>query len=98
MNCCLERLDLPYVDIVYAYRPDRQTPMEENVCVFNYLVYTDKGFYWGSSEWSDSEIADAWRFADKLGYILHSTLIHSHFLRKVVKSDSAPLLVSLGVR
>ncbi|GLI75210.1 hypothetical protein PoHVEF18_003463 [Penicillium ochrochloron] len=69
MTLSLQRLDLPYVDIVYAHRPDRDTPMEEIVRGFNYLINTGKAFYWGTSEWSASEIADAWRIADKLGLV-----------------------------
>lgn len=69
MNQSLKRLDLPYVDIVYAHRPDRDTPMEEVVRGFNYLIDTGKAFYWGTSEWSASEISDAWRIADKLGLV-----------------------------
>ncbi|KAJ5177192.1 uncharacterized protein N7482_003069 [Penicillium canariense] len=69
MNLSLQRLDLPYVDIVYAHRPDRDTPMEEIVRGFNYLINTGKAFYWGTSEWSASEIADAWRIADRLGLV-----------------------------
>ncbi|KXG49842.1 Potassium channel, voltage-dependent, beta subunit, KCNAB-related protein [Penicillium griseofulvum] len=69
MNFSLQRLDLPYVDIVYAHRPDRDTPMEEIVRGFNYLIDNGKAFYWGTSEWSASEISDAWRIADKLGLV-----------------------------
>lgn len=69
MNLSLKRLDLPYVDIVYAHRPDRDTPMEEIVRGFNYLIDNGKAFYWGTSEWSASEISDAWRIADKLGLV-----------------------------
>ncbi|KAJ5586751.1 Potassium channel voltage-dependent beta subunit KCNAB-like protein [Penicillium hispanicum] len=69
MKLSLKRLDLPYVDVVYAHRPDRDTPMEEVVRGFNYLINTGQAFYWGTSEWSASEIADAWRVADKLGLI-----------------------------
>jgi aryl-alcohol dehydrogenase-like predicted oxidoreductase len=69
MNLSLQRLDLPYVDVVYAHRPDRDTPMEEIVRGFNYLINNGKTFYWGTSEWSASEISDAWRIADRLGLI-----------------------------
>lgn len=65
----LKRLDLPYVDIVFAHRPDRQTPMEQIVRGFNHLIHTGRAFYWGTSEWSASEIADAWRIADRLGLV-----------------------------
>ncbi|KAL2000244.1 hypothetical protein VTN02DRAFT_3369 [Thermoascus thermophilus] len=69
MEASLRRLNLPYVDIIYAHRPDRQTPMEEIVRAFNHLINTGKAFYWGTSEWTASEIADAWRIADRLGLI-----------------------------
>ncbi|KAK0385030.1 hypothetical protein NLU13_7508 [Sarocladium strictum] len=69
MNACLKRLDLEYVDLIYAHRPDRQTPIEETVRAFNHLIDTGKAFYWGTSEWSAPEISEAWRIADKLGLI-----------------------------
>ncbi|KAJ5562758.1 hypothetical protein N7461_001519 [Penicillium sp. DV-2018c] len=69
MNLSLQRLNLPYVDIVYAHRPDRDTPMEETVRAFNYLLDKGQAFYWGTSEWSASEIAEAWRHADRLGLV-----------------------------
>jgi aryl-alcohol dehydrogenase-like predicted oxidoreductase len=65
----LERLQLKYVDLIYAHRPDRQTPMEEIVRAFNHLIHTGKAMYWGTSEWSADEITNAWRYADKLGLI-----------------------------
>lgn len=69
MDMSLERLQLSYVDLIYAHRPDRQTPMEETVRAFNHLINTGKAMYWGTSEWSADEIAQAWRYADKLGLI-----------------------------
>lgn len=69
MNASLQRLDLPYVDVVFAHRPDRHTPMEEIVRGFDFLINSGKAFYWGTSEWTASEISDAWRIADKLGLI-----------------------------
>lgn len=69
MRASLKRLDLPYVDIVYAHRPDRDTPIEETVRAFNYLLNTGKAFYWGTSMWTAAEISEAWRVADKLGLV-----------------------------
>ena len=65
----LERLSLKYVDLLYAHRPDRQTPMEETVRAFNHIIETGRALYWGTSEWSADEIASAWRVADRLGLI-----------------------------
>lgn len=69
VNASLKRLDLEYVDLIYAHRPDRDTPIEETVRAFNHIIDTGKAFYWGTSEWDADEIATAWRVADKLGLI-----------------------------
>jgi aryl-alcohol dehydrogenase-like predicted oxidoreductase len=69
MDASLERLQLSYVDLIFAHRPDRQTPMEETVRAFNHLINTGKALYWGTSEWNADEIAQAWRYADKLGLV-----------------------------
>jgi len=69
LNASLKRLQLDYVDLVYAHRPDRSTPIEETVRAFNHLIETGKAFYWGTSEWNADEIATAWRVADKLNLI-----------------------------
>lgn len=65
----LQRLQLSYVDILYAHRPDRHTPIEETVRAFNYLINTGKALYWGTSEWAATEIEEAWAVADRLGLI-----------------------------
>ena len=42
----LERLQLDWVDIVYAHRHDAETPMEEEIVrAFNHLINTGKAFY-----------------------------------------------------
>lgn len=69
MNASLERLQLDYVDLIYAHRPDRHTPMEETVRAFNHLISSGKALYWGTSEWNADEIAQAWRQADRLGLV-----------------------------
>ncbi|KLU92682.1 hypothetical protein, variant [Magnaporthiopsis poae ATCC 64411] len=70
LRASLQRLDLEYVDIVYAHRPDRLTPMEETVRAFNHVIEI-KGWalYWGTSEWSADEIAEACGIAQRLGLV-----------------------------
>lgn len=65
----LKRLELDYVDIIFAHRPDRLTPMEEVVRAFNYLIEKGMAFYWGTSMWSADEIAEATGVAKALGLI-----------------------------
>ncbi|KAF5025222.1 hypothetical protein F66182_2688 [Fusarium sp. NRRL 66182] len=69
INGALKRLDLEYVDLIYAHRPDRKTPMEEIVRAFNHIIDQGKAFYWGTSMWNADEIVQAWRYADKLGLV-----------------------------
>jgi voltage-dependent potassium channel beta subunit len=57
------------VDLVYAHRPDRNTPIEETVRAFNHLIDAGKAFYWGTSEWNSEEIAMAWGVANRLNMI-----------------------------
>ncbi|KAF2125895.1 voltage-gated potassium channel subunit beta-1 channel subunit beta-1 [Dothidotthia symphoricarpi CBS 119687] len=70
LRASLNRLDLEYVDIVYAHRPDRLTPMEETVRAFNYVI-EQRGWalYWGTSEWAADEIAEACGVAKQLGLV-----------------------------
>lgn len=69
LKASLKRLDMEYVDIVYAHRPDRLTPMEETVRAFNYVIDNGLAFYWGTSEWSADEISEACGIAKQLGLI-----------------------------
>lgn len=68
-DASLERLGLAYVDLIYAHRPDRRTPMEEVVRAFNHVINTGKAMYWGTSEWLAAEIEEACGIADRLGLI-----------------------------
>lgn len=62
----LQRLGLEYVDLLYAHRPDRETPMEEIVRGFNFLIDQGLTFYWGTSEWNADEIERAHNVASRL--------------------------------
>lgn len=68
-KAALERLGLEYVDILYAHRPDRDTPMEEVVRAFNWVIDRGWAFYWGTSEWRADEVERACHVALKLGLI-----------------------------
>lgn len=69
LRASLARLDVPYVDIVYAHRPDPETPIEETVRAFNWCIDQGLAFYWGVSEWSAQQIADAYAVAERLHMI-----------------------------
>ncbi|KAM0749436.1 Aldo/keto reductase [Meredithblackwellia eburnea MCA 4105] len=78
----LERLQLSYVDVVFAHRPDVSTPMEEIVRGFNFILEKGWAFYWGTSEWSAAQIEEATGIAHRLGLVApvveqpHYSLLH----------------------
>ena len=63
----LKRLQLEYVDILFCHRPDPETPIEETVRAIDCLIKQGLVFYWGTSEWSAKEIAEAYRIAYEMG-------------------------------
>ncbi len=62
-NAALERLQTPYVDLIFCHRPDPYTPIEETVRAMNYIINSGKAFYWGTSEWSAEQIRQAYEVA-----------------------------------
>ncbi|CAD7966195.1 unnamed protein product [Amoebophrya sp. A120] len=69
MQGSLQRLQLSYIDVVYAHRFDPTTPLEETVRAFNYLLDHGKALYWGTSEWTSEQIRNAVRIAEKLNLV-----------------------------
>ena len=58
-HAALERLQVDYLDLYFCHRPDPETPIEETVRAMHDLVAQGKVLYWGTSEWSAAEIAEA---------------------------------------
>lgn len=61
----LKRLQLDYVDVIFSHRPDIQTPLEETVRAFSWLIDQGLAHYWGTSEWTPTMIEQACQIADK---------------------------------
>lgn len=59
----LERLRVDYLDLYFCHRPDPETPIEETVRAMHSLIEQGKVLYWGTSEWSGADIAEAYRIA-----------------------------------
>jgi hypothetical protein len=70
MRASLARLQLDYVDLVLAHRPDPRTPMVEIVRGMNFLIDQGLAFHWGTSEWSAQEIEEARTIAKEGGPLL----------------------------
>lgn len=60
LKASLKRMQLDYVDIVYAHRPDPSVPIEETVRAFNWCIDQGLAFYWGKlrSFWGQGMDAD----------------------------------------
>ena len=95
----LKRLDLDFVDLVYCHRPDAHTPLEETVYAMHDMIASGKALYWGTSEWSATEISAAWHIADK--HHLHKPIVeqpeYNLFHRKRVEVEYARLYEDIGL-
>ncbi|KAJ4168580.1 hypothetical protein NW754_010498 [Fusarium falciforme] len=70
LKSSLERLQQPYVDIVFAHRPDYATPLKEIVEGFTQVIRNlNLAYYWGTSEWSAQQIAEATQIAERYNLI-----------------------------
>lgn len=58
-NTSLKRLNTEYIDLFLCHRPDHKTPIEETVRSMHQLIQQGKILYWGTSEWSASQIMEA---------------------------------------
>lgn len=64
-HAALKRLQVEYIDLFFCHRPDKNTPIEETVWAMNTLIQQGKILYWGTSEWSNDEIMQAYVFAER---------------------------------
>jgi len=98
VNASLKRLQLDYVDLLFAHRPDPETPIEETVFAFNQVIREGKAFYWGTSEWSAAEIMRATDFArrNSLRPPSMEQPQYNLFHRRRFEEEYAPLYKELG--
>lgn len=69
LKSSLARLELSYVDIVFAHRHDPDVPMKEIVEAFTQTINMNLAYYWGTSEWSAEQIQEATDIAEKYNLI-----------------------------
>ncbi|KAI0931644.1 hypothetical protein AcW2_000488 [Taiwanofungus camphoratus] len=89
----LERLQMDYVDVLFAHRPDPTVPMDEVVRAFNFVIDQGWAFYWATSEWSAQQIEEAYHVADKLNLIppIAEQCKHHMLHRERPEKEYAPL-------
>ena len=97
-NNALRRLQLEYVDFIFAHRPDPETPIEETVRAMDLIIRQGKAFYWGTSEWCAADIMKA----DSIARQYHLTPPsmeqpqYNMLVREKVEKEFAPLYKELG--
>jgi len=99
VDAALQRLQTDYVDLVFAHRPDIQTPIEETVRAFTHVVNQGKAFYWGTSEWSAEQIMEAYAVARREHLIppqMEQPQYHM-FHREKVEREFAHLYDEIGL-
>jgi len=69
LKSSLARLELSYVDVVFAHRHDPDVPMKEIVEAFTQTINMNLAYYWGTSEWSAEQIQQATDIAEKYNLI-----------------------------
>jgi voltage-dependent potassium channel beta subunit len=98
-EAALKRLQLDYVDLIFAHRPDINTPVEETVRAFNHLINQGKALYWGTSEWSAAQIMEAYAVARREHLIppqMEQPQYHM-FHRERFESEYARLYEEIGL-
>ena len=94
LKSSLERLQTPYVDIVLAHRPDNATPLKEIVEGFTQVIRNlNLAYYWGTSEWSATQITEATLLAEKYNLIapIAEQPQYNAFHRQRFEVEYAPL-------
>lgn len=98
-HAALKRLQVEYLDIYFAHRPDVNTPMEEVVWSFHNLITQGKIFYWGTSEWTAQQITEAHLVA-RQNHLIAPVVEQSQYNllhRNFIESEYLPLFEHFGM-
>ena len=98
-HAALERLHVDHLDFYFCHRPDPNTPIAETVWSMHQLIMQGKVMYWGTSEWSAKEIAEAHELAKHhhlIGPVMEQPQ-YNLFHREKVEKEFAPLYDTVGL-
>ncbi|KAF2431508.1 Aldo/keto reductase [Tothia fuscella] len=99
LKSSLDRLQTPYVDIVFAHQADVGTPMKEIVEAFTQVIRNlNMAYYWGTSGWSAAQITEAVEIAERFGLIAPITEQSQYnlFHREKFEVEYAPIYHKYG--
>jgi voltage-dependent potassium channel beta subunit len=97
-HAALGRLQVDYLDLYFCHRPDPETPIEETARAMHDLITQGKVLYWGTSEWSAEQLAEAHAICTRLN--LHAPVVeqpqYNLFHRSRVEREYAPIFRAHG--
>ncbi|XP_017277828.2 voltage-gated potassium channel subunit beta-2 isoform X1 [Kryptolebias marmoratus] len=95
----LQRMQLDYVDVVFANRTDSNTPMEEIVRAMTHVINQGMAMYWGTSRWSAMEIMEAYSVARQFNLIppVCEQAEYHFFQREKVETQLPEIYHKIGV-
>ena len=95
----LKRLQLSYVDIVFANKYDPNTDMLEIVRAFTFLINQGLAMYWGTSRWTAAQIMEACLIARQFNLIepVAEQAEYNFFQREFVEVQIPSLAEKLGI-
>ncbi|MGH8032183.1 MAG: aldo/keto reductase [Luteimonas sp.] len=98
-HAALKRLRVDYLDLYFCHRPDTDAPIAETVSAMDALIRQGKVLYWGTSEWSATQIAEAFDIAR--AQHLHAPTMeqpqYNLLHRERVEREYAPLYAAYGL-
>ncbi|XP_036960925.1 voltage-gated potassium channel subunit beta-2-like isoform X2 [Acanthopagrus latus] len=99
LRASLERLQLEYIDVVFANRPDPNTPIEETVRAMTYVINQGMAMYWGTSRWTSMEIMEAYSVARQFNQIppICEQAEYHMFQREKVEVQLPDLFHKIGI-
>ena len=98
VHASLERLKLDYVDIFYCHRYDTETPLIESLEAIEDLIKQGKILYWGTSEWTSDQIAEAHKICYEKHW--HLPIINQplyNLINRNIEKEILPKCVELGM-
>uniref|UniRef100_A0A3B3IGZ9 Voltage-gated potassium channel subunit beta-1 n=2 Tax=Oryzias latipes TaxID=8090 RepID=A0A3B3IGZ9_ORYLA len=99
LKASLDRLQLQYVDVVFANRPDPNTPIEETVRAMTHVINQGMAMYWGTSRWTSVEIMEAYSVARQFNQIppICEQAEYHMFQREKVEVQLPELFHKIGI-
>jgi aryl-alcohol dehydrogenase-like predicted oxidoreductase len=92
-------MQLDYIDLYFCHRFDVDTPVEEVVRTMDDLVHQGKILYWGTSEWTASQIVQAVAVARQYGLVppTMEQPQYNMFHRERLEEELLPLAQEFGL-